>query len=241
MTNKGYWGDISKQRYLNSSDKDAILEQLTLIRDAPSEEKYKEAEDKFLEMTADLHIRPGQSNSAVRCPDYYHKNWKEEDFRWVKVYRKNLPIGNTNDTNASESTFSFIKRAERKVFNGKKPSLEDLLRLLPKWIDDRTLSRKTKQEAGKRFVIRDSDPAVQAAYDAASWKLKSSGMNLFRDCVDWAKARLEHMTFDGDSITEKFTGKRTRDYTGHYTSDGLKCNCSHYSTLHFLRWVWLDV
>ena len=136
------------------------------------------------------------------------KNWKGEDFRWVKVYRKNLPIGNTNDTNASESTFSFIKRAERKVFNGKKPSLEDLLRFLPKWIDDRTLSRKSKQEAGKRFVIRDSDPAVQVAYDAASWKLKSSGMNLFRDCVHWAKARLEHMSFDGDSITEKFTGKR---------------------------------
>ena len=41
------------------------------------------------------------------------KNWKPKDFCWVKVFRKNLPIDNVDDTKATESTFSAIKRMIR--------------------------------------------------------------------------------------------------------------------------------
>ena len=109
-----------------------------MVRDSPSESKYREAEKKLMEMTSNLYVRPGQANSSVSFHEYYAKNWKHEDFRWVKVYRKNLPIGNTNDTQASESTFSAIKRMIRNKFNGSTPKLEDLLRVLPQMIDDRT-------------------------------------------------------------------------------------------------------
>ena len=137
LTNKGFWGDISKQHYLNSKDKDRIIHQLTLVRDSPSESVYIEAERRLFERTDGLSVRPGQANAAVTFHEYYSKNWKPEDFRWVKVFRKNLPIDNVNDTQAAESTFSAIKRMIRSKFNGSTPTLVDLLRILPQLIDDR--------------------------------------------------------------------------------------------------------
>ena len=235
MTNKGYWGNIKSQKYLNNEDKTDIINQLTLVRDSPSEIKYKESEEKLMEMTEGLFVRPGQSNSAVSFHDYYFKNWKCDNFRWVYVYRKNLPIGNTNDTQASESTFSSIKRMIKAKFNGGTPKLEDLLRVLPQFIDDRTASRQLKEKHGKRFIIQDEDPQVQDAYTSASWQLKSSGMDLFKECMDWAKARFEFMDIDGTQIVERFTGKNSKDYTGNYTCDGLRCNCSHFCRVKFCR------
>ena len=38
------------------------------------------------------------------------------------------------------------------------------------------------------------------------------------------------MTLEGHKITERYIGKRTKTYVGHYETDGFKCNCSWYQS-----------
>ena len=73
LTNKGQWTDGT---FLNGTDKEAILEQVTLIRDAPSEQEYIIRESKLCEMTKDLSVRAGQAVKCTPFLDYYNKNWK---------------------------------------------------------------------------------------------------------------------------------------------------------------------
>ena len=68
MTGKGQWDDGS---FLRGGDKEAILKQVCLVRDAPSEDLYRKREDKLLEMTSELSVRPGQASNYVRFSDYY--------------------------------------------------------------------------------------------------------------------------------------------------------------------------
>ena len=62
-------------------------------------------EMRLLEMTANLSVRPGQAAEPVLFSNYYDKNWKICSFRWVRVYRKNLPMNGVKDTQAAESVF----------------------------------------------------------------------------------------------------------------------------------------
>ena len=109
FTGRAYWGAASNKNYFNGSDKDEVMKQIILVRDSPSQEHYYEHEQKLLQMTKDLSIRPGQVSKPVSFHDYYEKNWKSCAFRWVYAYCKNLPTLGTNDTQASESTFRAIK------------------------------------------------------------------------------------------------------------------------------------
>ena len=110
FTGKSYWGDAGEHNYLTGPDKDDLMKQIVLVRDAPSEILYKEREAKLLEMTKDLNIRPGQVTKPISFQEYYKKNWMSCSFRWVFAFRKNLPTNGANDTQAIESTFAAIKR-----------------------------------------------------------------------------------------------------------------------------------
>ena len=106
LTGKSRWGDGS---FLVGGDKEQLLKQVCLVRDAPSEQLYRERENKLLEMTSDLDVRAGQAANYVSFHDYYERNWKDCAFRWVFAFRKNLPTKGCNDTQAVEATFSAIK------------------------------------------------------------------------------------------------------------------------------------
>ena len=43
------------------------------------------------------------------------------------------------------------------------------------------------------------------------------------------------VTLENEIITEKYTGRKTRDYVGRYSSDGFSCNCSWFSSFLFCR------
>jgi len=44
LTGKSYWGDIADKNLMNGSQKEDLLPQILLVRDAPSEELYRERE-----------------------------------------------------------------------------------------------------------------------------------------------------------------------------------------------------
>ena len=84
--------------YLCAGDKEVILSQVKLVRDSPSQKAYEEREKKLLEITRDLLVRPGQTVNLISFSEYYAKNWKSCDFRWILAFRKNLPTKGCNDT-----------------------------------------------------------------------------------------------------------------------------------------------
>ena len=56
FTNKAFWGKAEDTNYLVKDDKDYIMNQILLVRDAPSEELYREREVQLLETTVNLTV-----------------------------------------------------------------------------------------------------------------------------------------------------------------------------------------
>ena len=100
----------------------------------------KEAE--LLNKTSNLSVRPGQNSDPVKFEDYYRKNWKSCSFRWVRAYRKNLPLDGVKDTQAAESIFSAVKRFIRRKYPGRKPTLAELVKGLTTFFDQRSEERE---------------------------------------------------------------------------------------------------
>ena len=234
FTGKSYWGDANCHNYMSGSDKDDLMAQLILVRDAPSENLYRERESKLIDMTKNLNIRPGQSSKPISFIDYYRKNWMSCSFRWVFAFRKNLPTNGANDTQAIESTFAAIKRFSKLEFPGRTPSLKELIQVLPRALDERTAQRE-QDISVKRLTINVPDPVLNRAFGLASWKLNKEGMKKYHECVKMAESREQNMTLDGNVITEQYTGKNTKTYTGKYTSDGFSCNCSWFASTKMCR------
>ena len=69
FTGKAYWGDISKKNFLHGGEKYDLMKQVLLVRDSPSQDLYKEREERLLQMTNDLFIRPGQVIKPVSFRD----------------------------------------------------------------------------------------------------------------------------------------------------------------------------
>ena len=96
FTGKAIWKRSNS--YLCGGDKELLLSQIRLVRDSPSEMEYEKREKKLLEITRYLLVRPGQSLNLISIDEYYTKNWKNCDFRWILAFRKNLPTKGCNDT-----------------------------------------------------------------------------------------------------------------------------------------------
>ena len=60
---------------MTGPDKDDLMKQIVLVRDAPSEILYKEREARLLEMTKDFNIRQGLFIKPISFHEYYKNNW----------------------------------------------------------------------------------------------------------------------------------------------------------------------
>ena len=180
FTGKAQWKDGS---FLSGGDKEDLLKQVTLVRDAPTSEAFMERENKLLDITKDLSVRAGQAVNACSFHEYYLKNWKPCAFRWVLAYRRNLPTKGCNDTQAVESTFSALKRYSKCEFGTTTPTLTDLINVLPKILDQRTENRQ-KNIFNKRLVIYHKEPRYRTALEKASWELNAAGMRVFNTAIN---------------------------------------------------------
>ena len=70
-------------RPLSPDEKGQVLQLIKLIRDSPSEELFKENQEKLKAMTEGLTVRLGNSKNAVLFCSYYEANWESCAFRWV--------------------------------------------------------------------------------------------------------------------------------------------------------------
>ena len=68
------------------------------------------------------------------------------------------------------------------------------------------------------------------ALEEASWHLNEGGMKVFHQQIKAALRKIVDMTFEDGLITERYVGKRTRSYVGHYETDGVMCNCSWFQS-----------
>ena len=229
FTGKAYWGDAGDKNYLAGGEKEELMKLLASVRDAPSEELYLRRERDLVEMTKSLTVRPGQVTKPVEFLSYYQKNWKSCSFRWVFAYRKNLATQGANDTQAAESTFRAIKHYTKVEFGNRIPTLSELCTVLPKLLDKRTAEREQNINL-RRLVIHHPDPEFEKALQTASWKLNAAGMRRFHECLKMAEFKKPQMTLQGNQVEEKYVGKNTAKYVGHYETDGLKCNCSWFKS-----------
>ena len=213
FTGKSYWGNVEDHNYLCGADKDDLMKQLMLVRDSPSEALYREREVMMLEKGKHLFVRPGQATKPISFVEYYQKNWLGCAFRWVFAYRKNLPTNGANDTQAIEATFSAIKRFSKLEFPGRTPTLKELIQVLPRALDERSAKRE-QNITFKRLTIYDPDPEIKKALDLASWKLNVEGMKKFHESLKMAESKEPNMKLDGNEITEEYSGKHTKTYTG---------------------------
>ena len=69
-------------RPLSPDEKGQVLQLIKLIRDSPSEELFKENQEKLKAMTEGLTVRLGNSKNAVLFCSYYEANWESCAFRW---------------------------------------------------------------------------------------------------------------------------------------------------------------
>ena len=45
-----------------------------------------------------------------------------------------------------------------------------------------------------------------------------------------AEFKKPQMSLEGNNVVEKYVGKKTSEYVGHYETDGFKCNCSWFKS-----------
>ena len=204
--------------FLAGGDKKMLLSQVMLVRDAPNEALYQERENKLLELTSDLSVRPGQAVHTTSFREYYTKNWKNCAFQWVLAYRRNLPTKGCNDTQAVESTFSVIKRITKTEFGNRTPSISDLIMFLPRILDARSESRQ-KNIYSKRLVIYHENPLYRTALESASWVLNAAGLKAFNSAINMCDKKEGSMSLlENSDIQEKYTGTKTAPYVGVYTT-----------------------
>ena len=81
-----YWKEkvlpSSKMSDGNSVEKVDIINQLKMLRDAPSEELYEQRREELLEMTEHLLVKPGNKKEFVRFHNYFDKNWHDCRQMW---------------------------------------------------------------------------------------------------------------------------------------------------------------
>ena len=228
---KAFWENGEPLSHIKKAE---LLEQIKLVRDSPSEDLYIEREEKLLSLCEGLTVRAGSAINAVSFSSYYERNWKSMAFRWVYCYRKNLPLKGTNDTQAVESTIRAIKHYTKVEFGYVTPTMEQLITILPKILDKRSEERETVIGT-RRIVIHHPNPVYKSALEEASWVLNAAGMRNFYKGILMADKRQKLITLENEILIEKYTGRKTRDYVGRYSSDGFSCNCSWFSSFLFCR------
>ena len=154
---KAFWEGGEEPIPLSPDEKGQVLQQIKLIRDSPSEELFNENQEKLRAMTEGLTVRPGNSKNAVQFCSYYETNWERCTFRRVWAFRKNLPTKGTNYTQAAESTFRAIKHYAKVEFGAVTPTMEQIITILPKILDQRSKDRGNKS-LFRRMVIHNENP-----------------------------------------------------------------------------------
>ena len=225
MTNKAFRGDINEHQYLGKADKDTILDKLIQVRDSKSEEQYREKEMELLSYTENLSVRPSQTEKPVYFKDYYFKNWKIIVDRWVAIFRKNLPLHGTKDTQASEATFSVIKRFIKRKFPGRCPKLVELVSSLTNYLDKRSAERDVLTSE-RTLQFNHSDPEINANLKNASKYLNVGGYKRLVEEIHMEEKRRNYIKLEGNQVTETYEGKSTKGYIGKYQTDGITCSCS---------------
>ena len=138
FTGKAFWLDGEP---MSADQKGEFLRQVIRVRDSPSEDLIHKNQADLKVMTQGLTIRPGNAVNLKLFSEYYEQNWESCSFRWVKAFRKNLPLKGANDTQAIESTFSAIKRYLKVEFRSRTPTMEEVISILPKILDERSYER----------------------------------------------------------------------------------------------------
>ena len=166
-----------------------------------------------------------------------NKKYKKDVTLVVVVFgfRKNLPLGGCNDTQAVEATFSSIKRDIQRKFPST-PTMAQIIIFLPSLLDDRQ-KRRMKQTTTKRNVIHDQDKSHEKAFKEAGLHLNEGGMKLMKQCLDMLKEKCTDMTLSEDKIIETYRGKHTKEHIGTYESDGFTCSCTRYSNQKLCRHI----
>ena len=204
------------------------------MRDSPSQDAFVEREQKLLDSTKELFVRPGRVTKPVAFHVYYERNWKSCSFRWVFAYRKNLPTKGANDTQAAESTFRAIKHYVKIEFGSKTPSFHELILVLPKILDKRS-SERAQASVNRRVIFHHKVPEFDKALEQASWELNAGGMKAFYEALNMANDQKDKFDIVGEDITETYTGRNTAPYKGKYKTDGVVCNCSWFSSRKLCR------
>ena len=80
---------------------------------------------------------------------------------------------------------------------------------------------------------------IDLALEEASWVLNEGGMKRFFSELKVAESKKKNIILEGTSLTETYTGLKTRNYVGRYKTDGVRCNCSWFMSRLICRHVFV--
>merc|ERR1712081_31848 len=114
-----------------------------------------------------------------------------------------------------------IKYYSKLEFGNRTPSLSELVKVLPHILDNRSTERVM---AGRRLVYRYlENKSIDEALEEGNWTLNAGGMKRLFTELKAAECKAKHIQIEGYRLTESYTGKKTKNYTGHYECNGIKC------------------
>ena len=112
--------------------------------------------------------------------------------------------------------------------------MNDLIIALPRILTKRSAEREQKSST-RRLLFTDPNPLINSALEKASWKLNEGGYRSFHRELKAAENKKQHMIINGTKIDEKYIGRKTAGYVGHYETDGKSCNCSWFNSRKLCR------
>lgn len=203
-----------------------------------------------------IEVRVGNGDRAyhVKLADYFHKNWKTCDDKWMTCKRRRTVGLEQNTNNSLERLWRSMKDHLKQMSSGSMSIAKAVLELV-KYSENRLEDSYTWDQ--RHFMrIHDKDEDVKRELASAAWELNDRGLLKFKHSMELLRSREGKMEIEVEAsemdngVKEWFKrrkvlveGKKVKDDSDEdedqsqknldrdvvyqiYNSDDNKCNCT---------------
>ena len=184
------------------------------------EESFQLNNDSFCLEVRNVEVRINKDYKNLLS--YYKKNWLTCTEKWVKIFRKYLPLLGDHTTNRVERMFWSLKLSISGRFSSKPNTILSIIHMIN--FADEHISERLSFTTTRSLKIYNADPFICDLNEVASQHLNDRGCVMFDKMWKVFKTLENNLSFVDGGVLEKF-----KDGEKVYNATLWKCNCTFHA------------